>query len=80
MASKRTHDSMKPEELANPRATTDQERQLERELAALDADLQRARQLIESNSRAEHWGKAPERDWSWRSASPPAERPSDDSH
>ena len=36
-------------------------------MAALQADLQRARQLIETNSRTEHWGKAPERDWSWRS-------------
>jgi hypothetical protein len=80
MASKRTHDRTKPEEFANPRASSDQARQLQREMAALEADLQRARQLIESNSRAEHWGKAPERDWSWRSASPQAERSHDDSH
>jgi hypothetical protein len=61
------HDSTKPEEVARPRATSDQERRMELEMAALQADLQRARQLIETNSRAEHWGKAPERDWSWRS-------------
>jgi hypothetical protein len=67
MASKRMHDDTEPEEVANLRATSDQERQLEREMVALEADLRRAKQLIESNSRAEHWGKAPERDWSWRS-------------
>jgi hypothetical protein len=67
MASKRMHDNTKPEEFANRRAPSDQERQLEREMVALEADLQRAKQLIESSSRAEHWGKAPERDWSWRS-------------
>jgi hypothetical protein len=68
MASKRTHDHTEPEEVANLRATSDQDRQLEREMVALQAELQRAKQLIESNSRAEHWGKAPERDWSWRSS------------
>jgi hypothetical protein len=52
MASKRMNDSTKPED--NPRATSDQERLLEREMMALEADLQRARQLIESNSRAQH--------------------------
>jgi hypothetical protein len=61
------HDDTEPEEVANLRAASDQERQLEREMVALEADLRRAKQLIESNSRAEHWGKAPERDWSWRS-------------
>ena len=61
------HDDTQPEEVANLRATSDQDRQLEREMVALQAELQRAKQLIESNSRAEHWGKAPERDWSWRS-------------
>jgi hypothetical protein len=80
MANKRMHDSTKPEEFADPRASSDQARQLQREMVALEADLQRARQLIESNSHAEHWGKALERDWSWRSAPPQAERSSDDSH
>jgi hypothetical protein len=68
MASNRTHDHTKPEEFADLPATSDQQRQLEREMVALEADLQRAKQVIESNSRAEHWGKAPERDWSWRSS------------
>ena len=67
MASKRTHDHTEPEKVADLRATSDQQRELEREMVALEADLQRAKQVIESNSRAEHWGKAPERDWSWRS-------------
>jgi hypothetical protein len=47
--------------------TSSQERELEREMLGLQAELERARQLIESNSRSEHWGKTPERDWSWRS-------------
>lgn len=81
MASKSPYDSGKPEGFADRRelrTTLSRERQLEREMAALDADLERARHLIESNSRAEHWGKAPERDWSRRSASPRAEPSSAD--
>jgi hypothetical protein len=76
MASKSPHDSGRPGGFAERRelrTTSNRERQLERQMAALDADLERARHLIESNSRTEHWGKAPERDRSWRSASPRAE-------
>jgi hypothetical protein len=64
MASKRTHDGAnqrKPGAMSNP------ERQLDNQMLGLEAELEHARQLIETNSRSEHWGKAPERDWSWRS-------------
>lgn len=64
MASKRTHDSANQRK---PGAMSNQERELEGEMLGLEAELQHARQLIESNSPSEHWGKAPERDWSWRS-------------
>jgi hypothetical protein len=64
MASKRTHDGANQRE---PGAVPNQERELEGEMLGLEAELEHARQLIESNSRSEHWGKALERDWSWRS-------------
>jgi hypothetical protein len=64
MRSKRMRDSAKQRE---PGAMSNQERELEGEMLGLEAELEHARQLIETNSRSEHWGKAPERDWSWRS-------------
>jgi hypothetical protein len=64
MASKRTHHGANQRE---PGAMSHPKRQLDNQMLGLEAELEHARQLIETNSRSEHWGKAPERDWSWRS-------------
>jgi hypothetical protein len=50
-------------------ASRDQDNDLEREILALDAELEHAKAVAEANSRAAHWGKAPERPWSWDSDS-----------
>ena len=56
------------------RELTDDERGLERKLRAFAATERKAKQAIESHSRAEHWGREPERPWAWRAAAPdPAE-------
>jgi hypothetical protein len=52
-------------------------RELASELRELDTDLKHAKAIIESNSRVEHWGKAPEPDWSWRVASTAGARAGD---
>jgi hypothetical protein len=51
------------------RAIDTRDRELQSRMLAFDTNLQRAKVLIESNSRTEHWGKAPERAWSWHAAS-----------
>jgi hypothetical protein len=44
-------------------------RRLDAEISRLDAELNDAKQLIERNSRAEHWGKSPESPWAWQAGS-----------
>jgi hypothetical protein len=58
-------ESRERDAVASPR----QENELEREMLALDAELEHAKAVAEANSRAAHWGKAPERPWSWHSGS-----------
>jgi hypothetical protein len=44
--------------------------QLEAELDTLHRNVERTKFFIEADSRHEHWGKNPERGWSW--GDPPA--------
>ncbi len=50
------------------RALRADEQQLEREMAEFAAREAHTEADIEQSYRAQHWGKAPERGWAWRSA------------
>ena len=52
------------------RDLTKDERGLEQRLSAFAVSERKAKQAIESQSRAEHWGREPERPWAWRAAAP----------
>jgi hypothetical protein len=52
------------------RDLTKDERGLEQKLRASAASQRNAKKTIESHSRAEHWGREPERPWAWRAAAP----------
>jgi hypothetical protein len=52
-------------ELAERRMAA-QERALESRLGELDGDIKRAKNAIDADLRAEHWGREPERPPSWR--------------
>ena len=52
------------------RELTDDKRGLERKRRAFAVSERKAKQTIESHSRAEHWGREPERPWAWRAAAP----------
>jgi hypothetical protein len=55
------------------RDLTTAEHGLERKLRVLAASERKAKKAIESHSRAEHWGREPERPWAWRTAAPDPE-------
>lgn len=52
------------------RDLTKDERGLEQRLDAFAASQRDAKKTIESHSRAEHWGREPERPWAWRTDAP----------
>jgi hypothetical protein len=52
------------------RDLTKDERGLEQKLRASAASQRNAKKTIESHSRAEHWGREPERPWAWRADAP----------
>jgi hypothetical protein len=55
------------------RELTDDERGLAQKLRAFAVSERKAKQTIESHSRAEHWGREPERPWAWRAAPDPGD-------
>ena len=52
------------------RDLTKDERGLQEKLRASEASQRDAMKTIESHSRAEHWGREPERPWAWRTDAP----------
>ena len=52
------------------RNLTKDERGLEQRLSAIAASQRKAKRTIERHSRAEHWGREPERPWAWRADAP----------
>ena len=72
LAQARVRDDANRQQLAIRRLLRDMttnERRLERAMLAFEANEHDTVNAIESNSRAEHWGKEPERPWAWRAAS-----------